>query len=145
MTALIVKGDGSEIRITVYGYERPGSIEHYDANWLKCDVCVVAGPFKGEVPLAVQTKDFAIFHEQLSLMQRQLEGEARFTTTEGVLAFMISMGRLGHATVIGHLSSGDEPAARLEFRFETDQTFLKVAVTQVAEIVRLYPVRDVML
>jgi hypothetical protein len=70
------------IEIDVHGYERPPSGEYWDDNWLKVDIRVSAGGFRGKVSAAIITSELSKFVSDLRPLYETLSGSAQFETME---------------------------------------------------------------
>jgi hypothetical protein len=141
MNETTIRGGGSEVKISVLGYERESAVENSDANWLKARIAIRVGPFYADYEAALTTHDFAEFTEHLARIVADLEGQASFRTDEEWLSLEVELNKRGAATVQGIARVHGSPSASLSIRFNTDQSYLSQALAECRQIVRNFPVR----
>ena len=136
-----VRGDGTSIRISVYGRERPTNIDYFDGNWLSASVAVAISGFRADFPFAVLAQDLAKFHAEIIALHDSLEGSAEFMPTEPSVILQVAIdgfGRLAWKCKAQHpLGYG----ATLEFEFTADQSYLPSLISQLSGVLEKYPVR----
>jgi len=140
-----IRGDGNVIQIDVFGYERPDANDEYDANWLRAKCSVTVAEFSAILSLALVTRDFARFADELEQAVQLLKGTAAFSTVEAGLGIEIKFTTAGHAEVFGSARSQTSfvpDQSVLSFSFETDQTYLAQSVRELKAIVSRFPVRN---
>jgi hypothetical protein len=142
VTMFNLGGDAAEfLRVTVRHRERPACDDYWDGNWLKCDISVATGGFKGRVDAALRAEDFVGFLEQLRQLYESLKGRAEFATMEGWLSIeMIGDGR-GHIVTTCELLDRPGIGNRLKFKIGMDQTFLPPIIAGLEAITAKYPIR----
>jgi len=141
---VVLRGDGGQVQIDALDYERPASVDGSDANWLVCRCGVTVREFSCDVNLSLMTGDFVRFHRQLDEALRLLKGTAVFTTAEAGLQFEITFKSAGHADVTGIVQSQLSAVPRrtkLDFSFESDQSFLSSTLDGVRAVIQQFPVR----
>jgi len=141
MITVSIAGDGGSISIEVLGYENASASDDSDANWLISRIAVVAGPFSGQLSVALTTQDFAHFRRDLVEALRTLTGKAVFQTDEDSLRFQVEMGSRGTAKVSGIAQVIAGYRASLTFAFETDQSYLTQARSALDAVVENFPVQ----
>lgn len=141
---VVLRGDGAQVQIEVLNYERPASVDGSDANWLLCRCSVTLREFSCAVDLSVMAGDFVRFHRELDEALRLLKGTAVFTTVEAGLQFEVTFKSAGHADVTGIVQSQLAVVPRrtkLDFSFESDQSFLSFTLDGVRAVIQQFPVR----
>jgi hypothetical protein len=130
-----------QITLSVINYERPASGEHYDDNWLSCEVQVRAGAFRGKYSANFLTFELATLLRDLERLYRELKGAAVFESMEGQLELKFSCDHLGHIHASG--TAMDQPGIghRLFLSFSFDQTYLAKALAELREVVHAFPAR----
>jgi len=91
------------------------------------------------------TDNFVRFLDDLTEALRSLRGTAVFVTLESGLKLEITLKAAGHADVFGTIQSqlSVVPSrTRLDFSFETDQSFLSQTVEGLRAVIRQFPVRS---
>jgi hypothetical protein len=141
---VVIRGDGGRVEIEVLNYERPNATEGSDANWLVCKCGVTVREFSCEVSLSLMADDFVHFLGDLDEVQRSLKGTAVFATLESGLTLEIKFKAAGHADVLGIVKSQLSvlpSRTKLDFSFESDQSFLSHSVAELRAVVQQFPVR----
>jgi hypothetical protein len=142
---VVIRGDGGKVQIEVLNYERPNATEGSDANWLACKCGVTVREFSCDVSLSLVTDDFVRFLGDLDQAQRSLKGTAVFASLESGLTLEIKFKAAGHADVLGTVQSqlSVVPSrTKLDFSFESDQSFLSHSVEELRAVIQQFPVRS---
>jgi len=142
---VVIRGHGGEVQIEVVNYERPKSTEGSDANWLVCRCGVTVREFTCDVSLSLMTDDFVRFLGNLNEALRSLKGTAVFATLESGLKLEIKFKTAGHTDVFGTVQSqlSVVPSrTKLDFSFESDQSFLPATVEGLRAVIQQFPVRS---
>jgi hypothetical protein len=82
-------------------YERAPVGEYYDDNWVRAEVFVSVGAFKGKYTAAFLTSDFVGFREELQVLHQSLSGQATFSTLEEQLSLKLSGNGRGGISLAG--------------------------------------------
>ncbi|HEX7079750.1 MAG TPA: hypothetical protein VF329_01895 [Gammaproteobacteria bacterium] len=87
MAAVTFGGNHHErLEILVAGYERPTDNDnYYDANWLKVQVKVAAGGFRGGFDAAFLTAELDDLRTKMTELYASLKGKKEWETMEGQL------------------------------------------------------------
>jgi len=142
---VVIRGDGGQVQMEVLNYERPNASEGSDANWLVCRCAVTVREFSCDVRLSLMTDDFVRFLGDLDEAQRSLKGTAVFATPESGLKVEIKFKSAGHADVWGAVQSqlSVVPSrTKLDFSFESDQSFLSQTAEGLRAVIQQFPVRS---
>ncbi|HST09383.1 MAG TPA: hypothetical protein VLL05_03335 [Terriglobales bacterium] len=143
---VVLRGDGGKVQIEVHSYERPESTDGSDSNWLVCKCGVTVREFSCDVNLSLVTEGFICFHRELAESVRSLKGTAVFATAEDGLKLEITFNSAGHADVFGIIQSqlsALPTRTKLDFSFETDQSFLSSTVDELRAVIQQFPVRGI--
>jgi hypothetical protein len=139
---LLLGSLGSDFLLVEPGrYERPEADDFWDGNWVRANVTVVAGAFRGSYAADLRADEFEQFHRELAELYRALIGEARYKALEPWLDIRVVGDGLGHLKATCELRDDSSFGARLWFELTFDQTELKLRLADLAELVRLFPVR----
>jgi hypothetical protein len=90
------------------------------------------------------TGDFVLFYRELDEALRSLKGTAAFSTAEAGLKFEVAFKSAGHADVSGIVQSQLSVVPRrtkLDFSFESDQSFLSSTLDGLRAVIQQFPVR----
>ena len=78
----IGQSEHENVVVDVLAYERAAVGELYDDNWLRTQIRVAAGGFRGKVSAAILTVDLVRFAKELKPLVTNLSGTAEFSTLE---------------------------------------------------------------
>lgn len=134
--------DQGGLTIEVYGYERPDTEDQDDANWLKCEVGIKAGPFSGAFKSAFTTYDLIALAERLKSSLAALSGTVSFQNTEHDIMLEIGFDKRGAASINGTAQPHRSLEASLAFRFDTDQSCLTQTLHQLEAVLRRFPAKQ---
>ena len=111
------------LSVTLLCRAYPDAQDYWDGNWLRSEVEVVVGGFRGWIAELLRAEELVEFGNQLARLLDTFQGTAEFRTMEGWLELAITSDRRGHLTLSGRLR--DEPGIgnSLSFSFEYDQTY----------------------
>jgi len=135
------EGDGVLI-IEISDYERQLADNEDDANWLSSTITVQAGPLGGTFAAALTTHDLVVLYERLRAALQSLSGIVNFESTEEDISLEFSFSRRGSVSISGVAKPHASAAGVLQFRLETDQSLINVAVQQLSIAVLHFPVRQ---
>ena len=140
MSSLEIRGErGIRVIIEIHGYENEYADNYYDANWLRCSVQLKTDKLRGENDTSFQTADFMRFLSELEQLVGFKASCATFQTLEDAFNLSIEIDKTGHTLVSGILREYPGSYNAISFRFESDQSFLAIVVTQLRKIVREFP------
>jgi hypothetical protein len=128
------------VTIQVLGRMHANATDFWDGNWLVSPVKLELGAFTGRLEAGLRVDELANFREQLQVLYRTLEGEARLQSIENWLILVAKGDGLGHIEVVG--AAMDEPGTgnELRFRLELDQTYLPEIIDSLAQVEAAFPV-----
>jgi hypothetical protein len=128
------------LRITLLSRSHRGLTDYWAGNWIRVEVEVKAGGFRGSVRGDIHADELARFYDSFVPLQRRLKGTACFETIEHWLSITITPDRHGHMEVRSNIR--DEPSFgnTLDCTLATDQTFTRRTLSQLGEAVRAFPV-----
>jgi hypothetical protein len=129
------------VEVDVHGYERPASGEYYDHNWLRTDVRVSAGKFRGEVYATIITSELVAFLSELRTLYERLNGSAEFKTMEEQLSLRLVGDGRGHIELRGEVADQPGIGNRLHFTLQFDQSQLGAAIRELEQVTSQFPVR----
>ncbi len=97
MCEVAVRCESEEcLTISLLGRSHPGATDYWDGNWVRANVKVKAGGFRGSVGGDLRTEELARFLAQLGRLQESLRGTAEFATMEEWLSLRVSGDGKGH-------------------------------------------------
>jgi hypothetical protein len=141
MCVIRIGGEQAEfLAITLLGRSHPGCTDYWDGNWLRAEVEVVAGGFRGLVYGDLRTDELVRFHEELSRLQETLRGTAEFMTLELWLTIRVIGDGKGHMTFECEVRDGPGTGNLLSCTLSYDQTFVRPMLSQLRQALREYPV-----
>ncbi|OGX85111.1 hypothetical protein BEN48_14995 [Hymenobacter glacialis] len=84
------------------------------------------------------TGEIFALHQQLHQCNESIAGNAAYTSCEGNLALTVQYDAMGHITIRGKFSEGNEYCNALDFEFQSDQTFVQMTLLELDLIVKKY-------
>lgn len=137
-----VNGEGGRLTVEVLGYEnsRPQTVS--DANWLRARIRFDAGGCALRIEAALTTQDVKYFFDELEGVLSSLDGSASLTTHEEAIGLRVKLTKTGAAHVSGELKELGAAKVKVEFEFESDQSYLGQTLAELRGIQLMYPVVD---
>ena len=115
MCVIRVGGEENDsLEIAIAGYTYPVAGDYWDGNWLRVDVKVATGAFRGDVTGNLRTEELELFRDQLAALLDTLKGTAEFRTMEEWLSLRVTSDRRGHLTLATEIQ--DEQQQRRDLR-----------------------------
>lgn len=139
---ITINGEGSQITISIVGYEHPTSTDADDAYWVVSDVEIAVGPFNGKYRAAMMTYDFDNFCSEVEGLLKSSRSKAKFTTHEGWLNLQIEVAKLGGVVVSGTATAQSLAEATLAFTFPSDQSHLQQTLISLKSAIKQFPVKS---
>jgi len=131
------------LEIDVLGYERVQPVgEYYDDNWLRVNVGVAAGGFRGKFDATFQVAELIGFRDELTKLHSSLKGSAALETMEGQLVLRFQGNGLGAIDLRGEAVDRPGIGNRLAFNLALDQTQLANSLSELNDALARFPVRD---
>jgi hypothetical protein len=139
-------GNGCQLVVRVEGYSYPAEATGSDANWLNARVELTVGTtarFHGGCDISLRTDELADFRDQLQTLDSELTGEATLHHLELQVEATVEL-KAGNGTLNGFLNERSAAHTGAELRFkdvETDQSYVRQAVSEFDALVNAFPVR----
>jgi hypothetical protein len=128
------------LAIHVLGRSHPDCTDYWDGNWLRAEVDVVVGGFRGRVTGDLRSDELAQFHEELSRLHESLRGSAELATMENWLSIDVVGDGRGHMTFECEVRDAPGYGNTLRCEFGYDQTFIPPILAQLGKALLQYPV-----
>jgi hypothetical protein len=129
------------IEVGVHGYERAPVGEYWDDNWLRVEIRVRAGGFRGKVAAAIMTSELIGFLSELGSLLQTLSGSAESETLEKQLSLRLAGDGKGHVELRGEVADQAGVGNRLHFALQFDQSQLRASICELERVVAEFPVR----
>ena len=129
------------LEIVVAGYERVASGDYDDDNWLRVNVSVAAGAFRGSFCATFQAAELSELCTNLSRLYESLIGSVRFETLEEQLTLEFTGNGRGSIELRGEALDQSGIGNKLIFSLQLDQTQLHQSVQGLRAAVAAFPVR----
>ena len=132
------------LKIWVAGRVHPEMHDYWDGNWLDATArCEGVGSRVQIRGAFIHLGELKKWKEDLERFQRTLEGSVELPTIEPELAVKIE----SQKSKTGHLScevsiTGEHMTERHRYSFDIDQSYLPGLLTQLAAVLREFPVRN---
>ncbi|MCA1559767.1 MAG: hypothetical protein LC804_05700 [Acidobacteria bacterium] len=118
----------------------PGLFDYWDGNWIDCELEIVAGGFRGGFRADLRSEEFYTFLQEVEGLTRAVQGTASFATMEGRIALSLTGDGNGHIRVAGDAIDVAGTGNRLQFGFDTDQTYLPPICRSLEHLLAAFPV-----
>jgi hypothetical protein len=140
-TTEVLIGDAGAQYVLIRPLSRshPGLFDHWDGNWIDCELEIASGGFRGSFRADLRSEEFSAFLEQAQGLVHTLEGSASLTTMEGQIAVFLTGN--GKGTIRVHGEAIDEAGGvnRLQFAFDIDQTYLGPICQSLEHLLAAFP------
>ena len=117
----------------------PDATDYWDGNWLKVEVDVRTGAFRGKYVADLRVEEFENFRAQLDSLYKSLRGEAALNSMEGWVSVRLAADRLGHLKAECEVRDQPGMGSRLLFTLDLDQSFIPTMVAALDDVMRRYP------
>jgi len=137
---LVGPPDANHLALRPLRRSHPDSEDFWEGNWLKVDVSVLAGAFRGTFEADLRCDEFEQLLEQLSALQGAAQGAAALESAEGWVSLRLTLDPRGR--LVGTCEVRDDPALGSSLRFElaADQAGRPAMLDALAGILRAFPV-----
>jgi hypothetical protein len=129
------------IEMDVFGHERAPVGEYWDDNWLRVEIRVRAGGFRGKASAAIITSELRKFLLELRPLFETLSGTAEFATMEQQLSLRLIGDGKGHIELRGEIADQVGIGNRLHFTLQFDQSQLGASIRELERVTSQFPVR----
>lgn len=140
--SVTIGGHAGTIVLEIVGYENPTASNYDDANWLDAKLTAEIGPFAGTFAISLRTAELVGLCEDLEKAAGSLSGQFSFESMESDLALEGRFGRGGSVELTGVVRTAFQPGVALQYRLESDQSFLTQTVEDLKLVIREFPVRS---
>ena len=137
------QSEHERIEIEVLRYENAPVGEYYDDNWLRSQIRVRTGGFRGRVDAAVLAGELSAFFAGLRPLHETLRGSAEFSTMEQQLHLRLVGDGKGHVELTGEVADQPGIGNRLHFTLQIDQSQLGASIHELERVTAEFPVRTV--
>ena len=137
------QSEQERIEVDVHGYESEPIGEYYTDNWLRTEIRVHAGGFRGKASAAIITSELVKFAAELRLLYETLKGSAKFETLETQLNLNILGDGKGHIELTGEVADQAGIGNRLHFTLEFNQSQLGASIRELEKVISSFPIRNV--
>jgi hypothetical protein len=129
------------VEVDVLRYERAPVGEHYDDNWLTCQIRVCAGGFRGKAEASILTNELTRFLAQLRPLYETLRGTAEFSILEDQLHLRLTGDGKGQMELVGEVVDQPGVGNQLHFKLGFDQSQLGASIRELEKVTAQFPVR----
>jgi hypothetical protein len=114
----------------------------WDNNWIKTQIVIKAGGFKGDYTGEFMVNDFLRFRDELKVLYTNLDSSARFSGYGGYLAIDIKGDGTGNlnAACTAVEREAHQFGPELKFELGFDQTYIPGFIKQLDDIANRFPV-----
>lgn len=138
---VVFRGEGCEVQLEIIGYENASALDYSDANWLSCRATASCAGVNAASSLAITTRDLVRFAQELEAVLRSPGGAAILGTDENQIRLRVSLGKTGEGRFDGELTTPGRPRASMSFSCDTDQTYVRASLKEIAHAISEFPER----
>ncbi|MFC5603751.1 hypothetical protein [Sporosarcina koreensis] len=133
-------GEETKVEIDVLYRSYPNSSDYWDANWVNATIKIEIPGYKVSFDADLRTDEIRKFLNELKSLRQSLRGKASLTNLEGNLEFEGEIDKLGKIKWNAETCYPAGNGAVLEFKFESDQTYLNMLIKELDDIITHFPV-----
>ena len=136
-----VRGENANVTISVKWREFPDLHDYHDGNWLISDITIMVPGFKGSFDFCLDAPALAGFLQELNQMKATVSGSASFTPIEPSISLVGEMTNMRQIRWKGIAQYPLGYGSELDFEFESDQSYLPEVISELENVLSLFPVR----
>jgi AcrR family transcriptional regulator len=118
--------------------EGEGQGQNQGARQCRGEAAVASWGLQAQGKVWFTTANVSSFYRELNACYQALAGEATFTTADENLTFTVVFGARGRADINGTFRDSHNPGNSMQFRIQTDQSFVAQTLAELAELVKQY-------
>ena len=136
-----VAGHGGRVRFEILGYENREAEDRSDANWLRVAFDLDVGGCSFRRTASLTTDDLAVFTRELSEALSSLRGSVVLHADEEWLHLLVAFQSRGAVDIRGRVTN-EALNVTIDFRLDSDQSFLTQTLSDLRDVTRAWPVVD---
>lgn len=138
---LFLFGEETErVEIEILTRTHPTSLDFWDGNWIDSNIKVVIPGYSVHFPAHLRTDELRDFLYELKSMNRTLKGSAVLNNLDHYIHIESEINNLGHINWKGETCYPAGYGARLNFEFQSNQSYLHKIIKELEAILEIYPV-----
>ena len=139
MNSFTIKGEADFVRINleeVFGF--PDETSHWGGYDVNASIEIKSGNFQVRSTFYTSTGELFEFYERIKKCNEVLKGFVLYENYEKNLSMKASYDDLGHLEISGTFSENDNFRNKLNFEFNSDQSFIRYTIEELELIATQY-------
>lgn len=137
---MIIKGESSEINVSILKRSNSAAEDFWDGNWLDAKIEMHVRGFNCVYGTSLRVDDFERFYEDVLALNSGTKQNAEFMTMEE--GFYLHLQVEPNGVVICRGKAKDDLGNSMEFKFESDLMLIEYLIEEVKMILKAYPLRS---
>jgi len=139
MESFILKGENGYIKIELEQiFDFPNRTCHWGGYDAKTKIEIKSGNFKVNSSFYTSTGEIYLFYKSLKEKNNLLSGQVFYKNYEENTLITLTYDNMGHIVIEGTFSEENEFSNKLDFEFNTDQSYIKYTINELETIVNKY-------
>lgn len=139
MESFTLKGENGYIKINLEQvFDFPNNTCHWGGYDAKANIEIQSGNFKVNSSFYTSTGEIFLFYNSLKENNDLLSGKVFYKNYEENTFITLTYDNIGHITIEGTFSEENEFSNKLDFEFNTDQSYIKYTINELESIVKKY-------
>ena len=139
MNSFTIKGNADFVKvdlIEVFGF--PNETCHWGGYDVKAGIEIKSGNFHVKSTFYSSTGEFYQFYERIKNCNKHLSGKVIYKNYEENFFLIITYDNQGHVNISGTFSEENSYCNKLDYEFNTDQSFIRYTIEELELLVDKY-------
>lgn len=132
--------DNEKVVLEVLSRSHPNSVDFWDGNWIDANIHVDIPGYTVRFVANLRTEELQAFVDELKIMDNKLKGKAILYNMEEYIQLEGEINHFGQLKWKGETCFPVGDGAVLNFRFTSDQSYLKGIIKELQAILTVFPV-----
>ena|SRR5690606_5688528 len=139
MESFTLKGENGYIKIELEQiFDFPNRTCHWGGYDAKAKIEIKSGNFKVNSSFYTSTGEIYLFYKSLKESNTFLSGQIFYKNYEENTLITLTYDNMGHIVIDGTFSEENQFNNKLDFEFNTDQSYIKYTINELENIINKY-------
>jgi hypothetical protein len=139
MESFTLKGENGYIKIELEQvFDFPNRTCHWGGYDAKAKIKITSGNFKVNSSFYTSTGEIYLFYKSLKESNTFLSGQIFYKNYEENTLITLTYDNMGHVAIEGTFSEENQFNNKIDFEFNTDQSYIKYTLNELENIVNKY-------
>jgi len=116
------------------------ALNDWDLNWVESEIIVNIAGYSARFPADLRTDELKDFVDGLNKMNKSLKGKAELINIDTYIDIECNVTPFGQLNWSVKTTYPAVEGAELTFGFQSDQSYLKPLISQIEDVLSVYPV-----